>query len=472
MTSAHKIDTLLSRLQPQQMDAVAPEIKQAREDFFAFCRIRNPNFYRPDREYQIRLCWELQDFMASDDMVLVINLPPRHGKSYTAQLFSQWIFGRRPETKIMTGSYNETLSKTFARAVRNGISERKADKDVIVYSDIFPDTRIARGDSAAQLWSIEGQYNSYLATAPSGTATGFGASLLIIDDLIKNSYEAFNAGILDKQWSWFTDTMLSRLESGGKIIIIMTRWANGDLAGRAIDHFAGIGVPCRVVKMPAVQEDGSMLCDAVLSRRDYEIKTATMAPEIASANYNQIPIDVKGCLYGEFTTYDQQPAAELGNTYNYTDTADTGSDYLCSINWVVHDHKAYITGVLYTKDAMELTEPATARMLDEGNVGLARIESNNGGRGFARSVRRHLEEDLRNYRCRVSSFTQHKNKVARILSNATWVQQHVIMPADWRYKWPEFHRDVTKYQREGQNAHDDAPDVLTGIAETMIRLGL
>lgn len=473
MRQAQKIGSLLSQLRPPKQSVdTPPEILRAREDFFEFCRIRNPKFYQPERQYQIDLCRELQDFMVSDDMVLVVNLPPRHGKSYTAQLFSQWVFGRRPDTKIMTGSYNETLSKTFARSVRNGISERKADRDVIVYSDIFPGVRIARGDSAARLWSIEGQYNSYLATSPSGTATGFGASLLIIDDLIKNSYEAYNAGILDKHWSWFTDTMLSRLESGGKVIIIMTRWASGDLAGRAIDHFAGLGIPCRVVKMPAEQPDGSMLCEDVLSRRDYEIKTATMSLEIASANYNQIPIDLKGCLYGEFATYDKRPEAGIGDIYSYTDTADTGSDYTCSINWIVHDHKAYIINVLYTKDAMEYTEPATARMLDEDNVGLARIESNNGGRGFARSVRRHLEQDLRNYRCRVSSFTQHKNKTARILSNATRVQQHVVMPTDWRYKWPEFFEAVTKYQKEGKNAHDDAPDALTGIAETMIRLGL
>ena len=90
------------------------------------------------------------------------------------------------------------------------------------------------------LWSLEGGYNNYLATSATGTATGtatgFGCSLMIIDDLIKNAEESYNENILEKHWDWFTNTMLSRLEEGGKIIIIMTRWATGDLAGRALEH--------------------------------------------------------------------------------------------------------------------------------------------------------------------------------------------------------------------------------------------
>ena len=132
----------------------------------------------------------------------------------------------------MTGSYNETLSTTFARAVRDGIAEERFDPSRIVFSDIFPQTRIKYGEAAAGKWALEGQYASYLATSPGGTATGFGARKLILDDLIKKAEEAFNEGALDKQWQWFTDTMLSRTETGYKIVIIMTRWATGDLAGR------------------------------------------------------------------------------------------------------------------------------------------------------------------------------------------------------------------------------------------------
>ncbi|MDL0354733.1 terminase, partial [Clostridioides difficile] len=93
------------------------------------------------------------------------------------------------------------------------------------------------GDSAMNLWSLENGYNNYLATSPTGTATGFGATILLIDDVIKNAEEAYNENVLEKHWDWFTNTMLSRLEEGGKIIIIMTRWSSKDLAGRALEHY-------------------------------------------------------------------------------------------------------------------------------------------------------------------------------------------------------------------------------------------
>lgn len=452
-------------LDEQYPETVRRQLQAARTDPFAFCRLRNPAFYKTDRAYLVRLCRELQDFCESVDPVMIINLPPRHGKSYTAELFAQWLFGQDPSAKIMTGSYNEDLSQTFARAVRNGISEVKASEDIIVYADIFPGVKIRYGDASAKRWSLAGHNTSYLATSPGGTATGFGASWLIIDDLIKNAEEAFNEPLLDKQWRWFTDTMLSRLEEGGKILIIMTRWAAKDLAGRAEKHFAELGIPVRKIVMPAVQPDGSMLCPEVLSAASYKLKTATMSPEIASANYQQIPLDIKGRLYSRFATYEQLP--ELTRIYAYVDSADTGADYLCAIVWGVYAHEAYVLDVLYTKDPMEETEPATARLLDSHAVQLARIEGNNGGRGFARSVRRHLEDRLHNYRTTVRTFTQRKNKAARILSNATWVMQHVRMPADWRHKWPAYYDAMSNYQREGRGQHDDAPDATTGIFETM-----
>ncbi len=143
-------------------------------------------------------------------------MPPRHGKSRTIGCFVEWVLGNNQFEKIMTGSYNETLSTNFSKNVRNTIAEEKADRDRIIYSDIFPDVKIKRGDGAMNMWSLENGYNNYLATSPTGTATGFGASIMIIDDLIKSSMEANNADVLEKHWSWFTDTMLSRLEEKSK----------------------------------------------------------------------------------------------------------------------------------------------------------------------------------------------------------------------------------------------------------------
>lgn len=437
----------------------------ARREFFFYCHLKAPDFYKEDRKYLIDLCNAFQDFVQSDDEVMVVNEPPRHGKSRTAGLLVEWVLGNDRSQKIMTGSYNETLSTMFSKNVRNDIMEEKADQNRIVFSDIFPDVRIKRGDGAMNLWSLEGGYNNYLATSPTGTATGFGASLLIIDDLIKNAEEANNELTKEKHWAWFTDTMLSRLEEGGKIIIIMTRWASDDLAGRALDHFKESGARIRHISMKALQDDGTMLCDEVLSRKSYEAKIKAMGVDIASANYQQEPIDLKGRLYTSFKTYSGE-LPQFKEIRNYTDTADTGDDYLCSIDYgVTFASEAYILEVLYTKEPMEVTEPATAGILKKDMVNVADIESNNGGRGFARNVERILQQELHSNHTIVRWFSQNKNKQARIYSNSSWVMQHIYYPEDWRNRWPEYYDAMVKYQREGKNKHDDAPDATTGIAE-------
>ena len=440
-------------------------LELARRDFLYYCHMKAPNFYKKDRKFLVDMCEQMQEFINSDEEVLIINEPPRHGKSRTGQCFVEWVLGNDHSQKIMTGSYNEKLSTQFAKGVRNTIQEEKADAERIVYTDIFPNTAIKRGDGSMNMWSLEDGYNNYLATSPTGTATGFGATLMIIDDVIKNAEEANNADVKEKHWEWFTNTMLSRLEEGGKIIIIMTRWASDDLAGKALEHFKEIGMKVRHINMRAIQKDGSMLCSEILSYKSAMNKKATMGADIFNANYQQEPIDIKGRLYSSFKTYDGL-LPQFKSIKNYTDTADTGSDYLCSIVYgVTFANEAYVLDVIYTKEPMEITEPLVAEQLYNFNVNDADIESNNGGRGFARSVDNLLWEKYQSNRTYINPFTQSKNKIARILSNATWVMQHIYFPVDWKNRWSDYYDAMIKYQREGKNAHDDAPDATTGIAE-------
>ena len=437
----------------------------ARRDFFYYCQLMAGDFYKTDRTYLKQLCDSFQGFMSDDEHnVLVVNIGPRHGKSRTAGMFVQWLLGNDNSKKIITGSYNDTLSTVFSKSVRNAIQETKADDSITVFSDIFPETKIKHGDGAMNLWSLEKGYNNYLATSPGGTATGFGADVIIIDDLIKSALEANNANILEGHWEWFTNTMLSRLEEGGKLIIIMTRWHSEDLAGKALSKLPESGYSVKHVSMKTYDEEtDSMLCEEVLSKESYFRKVKAMGADIASANYQQEPIDIKGRLYSGFKTYVDKPTFKRISAY--TDTADTGKDYLASyIYGETMDKEAYILDVVFTKEPMEVTEPLLARKLIENEVNLCWIESNNGGRGFARNVERLMRDNGSNYTT-VKWFYQSKNKQARILTNATWLMEHVYFPDGWRNRWPELHQNLMAYQREGKNAHDDAQDALTGIAE-------
>lgn len=447
----------------------------ARREFWHFCKLLAPDFYKEDRTYLKELCNALQEFYETDERVLIINIPPRHGKSRTAGLFAQWIFGKNPAEKIITGSYNEQLSVTFSRGVRNAIQERKADKNRYVYSDIFPNTKLKRGSSAANLWTLEGQHVSYLATSPSGTVTGFGATLMILDDIVKNADEAMNETVLEWHWSWFTNTMLSRLEKNGKLVIIATRWNSNDLSGRAIEHYKAIGMPIRVITKKALQDDGTMLCDEVLDRGAYDLIVKTMGREIVEANYNQHPIDLVGRLYNlGFETYKDIPRDEQGNSMfeeiaAYCDTADQGDDYLCLIIYGLYRGQCYVLDVYFTKEGMEITETETARRLYENKVNHAYIESNNGGRGFGRSVERILREKFHWYKTYVDLFTQSRNKKSRILSSATWCQRNIKFPLGWEVNYSDFYGDVMSYQKEGKMRHDDAEDTLAGIYDKVGR---
>lgn len=445
----------------------AVKIELARREFWEYNKLTSPDFYTEDKAFLHDLSDKLQWFIEeAPQQFLVVNMPPRFGKSRTAQKLSQWVFGRYGiSKKVMTGSYNETLSSTFAKAVRDVIAE-KPTEGVLVYSDIFPNTKIKYGEASASKWSLDGsQQANYLATSPTGTATGFGCNIMIIDDLIKSAAEAYNENVLQALIDWFNNTMMSRTETGFKIIIIMTRWATNDLAGFILQNFDDV----IHINYKAVQDDGTMLCDSILSREEFDLKTKNMNKDIILANYQQEPVDIKGRLYSKLLTYKEIPKDESGKPLfeyilNYTDTADQGDDFLCSICYGMYAGTYYVLDVLYTKDAMEITEPATSSMLTKNNVGCAIIESNNGGRGFARNVERICRENG-NSHTTFKWFHQSANKTARILSNSASVMNNVLFPVNWQDKWPDFATDIKKYQKEGKNAHDDAPDCLTGVYE-------
>lgn len=440
---------------------IQARLELARRDFFEYCKLTASDFYKEDRQFLKDMCTELQDFYQStnpNDKIMVINVPPRHGKSRTAGKLVEWVLGNNKNEKIMTGSYNEDLSSSFAKSVRDTIASEKT-LGTLVYNDIFPNTKIKYGEASSKKWALEGSNQAnYLATSPTGTATGFGCTLMIIDDLIKNAQEAYNETVLQKHIDWFNNTMLSRTETGFKLIIIMTRWASNDLAGYILENYPNV----RHINYQAIQKDGSMLCKDILNKEDFEFKTKNMNKDIVYANYQQEPIDIKNRLYSKFKTYEKLPPAHY--VMNYTDTADEGEDYLCSIDYQMYGSDYYILDVIYTQESMEITEPAVAKMLTKDKVGYANIESNNGGRGFARNVQKELKQ-LKNTHTKINWFHQSENKQARILSNSTAVVNNIYFPINWEDKWPEFAKHIKQYTRTGKNEHDDAEDCLTGVYE-------
>jgi predicted phage terminase large subunit-like protein len=439
--------------------------EEARRSLWRFCQVLSPDFYTDDKPHLKTICDTLQSLYEGKLLKsngtpyrnLNIELPPRHGKSRTLTNFSAWILGKSHENRIITASYNDEFAQQFSRFTRDIISEESLNPNILVYSGIF-DARIKHGDAAAHKWALEGQFFNYKGTGIEGSLTGSGSNVLVIDDAVKDAETAYNETALDKIWLWYTGTFLSRAEQGAITIICMTPWCKLDLSARAV---ASEPDNWYTISMPAFDGE-NMLCDSILNREAYDRLKKIGDEKIIAANYDMVRIDVKGSLYRSFETYDVLPE-ETEESIGYTDTADEGQDYLCSIQARKKAGKLYVTDVLFTQEPQEITEVKQADSIIASMTKQIQIESNNGGRAFARNVQRILDE--RKYSCAVEWFHQSGNKISRILTNAPVVQQFVVFPEGWTHKWPEFYQALMSFQREGKNKHDDAPDCLTGICE-------
>lgn len=472
-------------------------VEEAKKSFWEYCRLMAPDFYKVDRPHLILLCeilqkfWENRLYKPNGEPYekLMLNMPPRFGKSRTLILFVSWILGHDKTNRIITGSYNVPMAQEFSRFTRDIIQEQKFDPFSVVFNDIFPDVRLKHGSKSKINWSLEGQHFTYLGTGIDGTVTGKGCNLAIIDDPIKNSSEAFNTKRLKDIWSWFANTFLSRIEENGKMIINMTRWATGDLCGRLLGEWKGDGAQeiaepddWYVHKFEVRQVDtGEMLCPGLMSYRTYQKKRKIMDEAIFMANYHQKAMDIEGRLYSSFNTYKYIPLDENGNpafdyVAGYIDTADEGDDYLCMVIAGIKKDlfdkdviNRYILDVYYTQDGMEVTEPETARRVLKchSNYGFPVrlvIESNNGGRGFARNVKKHIER-VNSRAVKMKWFHQSKNKWARILTGSTDVSNNVYYPEDWNIKYPKYFNAMTTTVKNNDNDHDDGPDATTGLVE-------
>lgn len=147
---------------------------------------------------------------------LIITMPPRHGKSELASVhFPAWYVGRNPDKEIIAASYSSDLSGDFGRKVRNMFQDDER------WQNIFPDVRLAQDSKSASKWNIRGKKGAYLAVGVGGAATGKGADVLILDDVVKNRQEAESPIVQQSIFDWYTSTARTRLSPNGAVVVIM-----------------------------------------------------------------------------------------------------------------------------------------------------------------------------------------------------------------------------------------------------------
>lgn len=229
---------------------------------------------------------------------LIIEMPPRHGKTVTtSRLYPVWHLGRNPHHHIILASYGQSLADKNSRIARNYVKSAK-------YQAVFPKTVLARDSQSVREWTIEGTNGEggVDAVGIGGPATGKGAHLLIVDDPIKNRAEAESQTYRDKIYDSFTDDLYTRLEPGGAVIIMATRWHEDDLTGRVLKHF---GEKWDVLSLPALALEGDVLGRAVgdpLWPERFPLAVlvdiqATLGDYSWSALYQQSPKPAEGNIF-------------------------------------------------------------------------------------------------------------------------------------------------------------------------------
>lgn len=416
------------------------------------------------------ICDALDDVLNGRCNKLIINVSPRYGKTELAvKNFIAMGLAVNPSAKFIHLSYSANLAQDNSIAVKNIVQSEE-------YQRLYP-TRITFGKNQKSQWDTD-QGGGLYATSTLGQITGFGAGLveeegkpyrfsgaIVIDDPIKPE-DALSDVVRERVNRRFETTIRNRVNSRNTpIIIIMQRLHEHDLCGYLQEIEPE---EWTVVSLPVVQTNESGEREALWPYKH----TLEELDKINAANsfvfetqYMQNPRPMEGLMYPHpFKTYDILPNVKLGTLCNYTDTADTGADYLCSIDYLAMADGYYVIDVLYTKKPMEFTEQATAQMVSKDGVRYCVIESNNGGRAFMRNVER-LTREYGNHKATFIPFTQTKNKAVRIFTRSAEVNNMMVFPSDWERRWPEFASSVKSYRKEGSNAHDDAEDAITGIIE-------
>ena len=413
---------------------------------------------------------------------LIITMPPQHGKSVGAStLLPAYMLGLNPDLRIAIASYSASLASKFNRRVQRILESEE-------YSEIFPETTIKRGNKncsyirTADEVEIIGHHGSLISVGREGSLTGNRVDCFILDDLYKDAMEANSPIIRENCREWYTSVVRTRMHNASQEIMVFTRWHEHDLIGtirsceRVIDlkewselttvpDDTWVALNFEALKTGAATEiDPREVGTALWEEQHSAALLASkrrLDPQKFECLYQGNPSTPEGLLYGNnFITYTELPR-DIVRYGNYTDTADMGDDYLCSVCYAIDsDGVIYITDCVYTREPMEVTEALVSQMINNSTTRFATIESNNGGRGFARVVQRLCP------RVKVEWFHQSGNKEARILSNSATVIHSIRMPQGWNMRWNELYNHLTTYRRlYSANRWHDAADVLTGIVE-------
>ena len=426
---------------------------------------------------------------------------PTHNSEGSSRKLPAFMLGLNPDKKICIGSYAATIARDFNRDVQRII-------DTPSYRELFPETYLNGSNVVtmantylrnSDVIEMVGHKGSLRVVGRGGSLTSKTVDVSILDDVYKDYAEGNSPIVRNAAWKWYTTVVRTRLHNDSQELIVFTRWHDDDLIGRieksgetVIDikswddvknipagawvriNFEGLktGEPTEIDP----REPGAALWDRRHSRAKLEGQRA-LDPVQFQCLYQGNPGNAEGKLYrNPFRTYvDKSEWGTYVRSGNYTDVADEGDDFTFSACYDVYksgneawnEQKkrfepilyALITDMVFTQENTEITAVTVPEMINRCGTQKAWIESNNGGSGFEKVIRKKLKAVT-------EPFYQGANKESRIITNSAMVNAQIIMPIGWEQRFPKIYEHLTGFLRDfPANAHDDPEDGLTGIYE-------
>lgn len=445
----------------------------------------------------------LDKFAHGEIKKLIVSCPPQVGKSLgSSRLLPSFLLGLDPDRKIVICSYNAEMAKSFNYDVQKIIT---TDQYKAIFPDSFLNTARVRMDNVykcnSEVSEMVGHEGFLRAVGRSGPLTGRSVDVAILDDIYKDFAEANSGLVRELAWKWFTTVVQTRLHNNSQELIVFTRWHEDDLIGRLEksgekikvikswedikdapkDDWVLLNFPALKVGGPTEldpREDGEALWPSKHSKEKL-LAAKALDPIQFECLYQGDPGSAEGRLYGEFKTYSNKDDwGVFVRSGCYIDVADQGDDELCSVCYDIYRAKgstynehtkrfepiyfALVTDIILTNEGTDVTYVSVPSQINLNKVTRVWCESNNGGQQFGKTIEKKV-------RAKVELFYTGKNKEARLLTNASTVMAHIIMPLGWENRYYHAYQHVTHFLRNlAGNSHDDFEDTLTGIVEKEI----
>ncbi len=510
-TTSNNLRQQIEREKAKRIEVMKESFHYETENgFWNFCKYLYPHFFKDEQTERIRYAEVLRksgaySLTGSKEYEMyrkvMINIFPRFGKSFMLSIFCVWLLYHYPKGSIMRNSHDARLAEKFSRDVRNIIEEtNKNDEDSLGKDSlnkkmraISPKMRLSADKRSLDMWALNTAKDiSYFCAGVKGGITGTGCDLaMILDDPVKDPEKALSATFNNELYDWYLTTHRSRRDRNSDVfgceIIVMARWSTSDLCSLLLKSESD----WHVVSFDAEDENGNSACESIFKTEELvRIRKGFInSGRIAwwKALYRQ-KVDSIGRKLFPLEKLQRFSPSECGLDFSderrfmrigYTDVADEGADSLSSPMgyYDMSTGCAYITDVLFTKEPSSISKVLLAERIVKNKIQVMVFESNNGGKMYGELVQAQIERLMNGKDIDYSPEYKHtsSNKETKILVFADVVLSSVYFLDGGLIEegsdYAMFIRELTDYEKEKKNEHDDAPDSICSLAKRFCQNG-